>query len=123
MFHDIGETRIGDIHKLANRYITADETSAVAEQTARLGNFGPQVMELWHQIEERSSTAGIIAKDADLLELAVRAREYMAQGFSDAKEWFQAAEQRVTTKSAKALIAELPNISPTDWWHGLKKLD
>jgi hypothetical protein len=47
----------------------------------------------------------------------------MAQGFSDAKEWFQAAEQRVTTKSAKALIAELPNISPTDWWHGLKKLD
>jgi len=123
MFHDIGETRIGDIHKLANRYITADETSAGTEQTARLGNLGPQVMELWHQIEERSSTAGIIAKDADLLELAVRAREYMAQGFSDAKEWFQAAEQRVTTKSAKNLIAELPNISPTDWWHGLKKLD
>jgi putative hydrolase of HD superfamily len=123
MFHDIGETRIGDIHKLANRYITADETSAVAEQTSRLGDFGAQVLELWHQIEERSSTAGIIAKDADLLELAVRAREYMAQGFADAKEWFEAAEQRVTTKSAKALIAELPNMSPSEWWHGLKKLD
>ncbi len=123
MFHDIGEARIGDIHKMANRYINADETRAVEEQTSRLGDMGAQVLGLWHQIEERSSTAGIIAKDADLLELAVRAREYIAQGFSDAEEWFQAAAQRIQTKSAKALMAELPNISPTAWWHGLKKID
>lgn len=123
MFHDIGEARIGDIHKMANRYVSADETRAVTEQTSRLGDMGAQVLSLWHQIEERSSTAGIIAKDADLLELAVRAREYIAQGFPDALEWFQAAEQRVRTKSAKALLAELPHVSPTAWWHGLKKLD
>jgi 5'-deoxynucleotidase YfbR-like HD superfamily hydrolase len=65
----------------------------------------------------------VIAKDADLLELAVRACEYMKQGFSDAQEWFDAAAQRVQTKSAKELIAQLPKVSPTAWWHGLKKID
>ena len=123
IFHDIGEARVGDIHKLANRYITVDESLAVKEQLSRLGVMGVDVRDLWEQIETRSSTAGTIAKDADLLELAVRAREYMAQGFSDAQEWFDAAKNRVQTESAKRLIAELPAVSPTAWWHGLKKLD
>ena len=123
IFHDIGETRIGDIHKLANRYITADEALAVTEQTSRLGPVGPKVVELWNQIEDRSSPAGIIAKDADLVELAVRAREYMSQGYTDASEWFDAAQSRVRTDSAKKLIADLVDVSPTEWWHGLKKLD
>jgi putative hydrolase of HD superfamily len=123
IFHDIGETRVGDIHKLANRYITVDETAAVREQTSRLGDIGTQVFELWDTIESRSTQAGIIAKDADLLELAVRAREYIQQGFADAQEWFEAARTRVKTESAKRLIAELVHTSPTAWWHGLKKID
>jgi putative hydrolase of HD superfamily len=123
IFHDIGETRIGDIHKLANRYVTADEARAVEEQTSRLGTMGPKVIDLWNQIEDRSSPAGIIAKDADLVELAVRAREYMEQGYKDASEWFEAAQSRVKTETAKKLIAELATASPTEWWHGLKKLD
>lgn len=123
IFHDIGEARVGDIHKLANRYITVDEAAAVREQTSRLGEMGTQVFELWDSIETRSTQAGIIAKDADLLELAVRAREYIQQGFSDAHEWFEAAQTRVQTRSAKQLIAELATVSPTAWWHGLKKID
>lgn len=123
LFHDIGEARVGDIHKLANRYITVDETQAVKDQTARLGAVGAHVLELWEQIESRSTQAGTIAKDADLVELAVRAQEYIAQGFADAHEWFQAAKQRVQTNSAKQLIEALPHVSPMAWWHGQKKLD
>jgi putative hydrolase of HD superfamily len=123
IFHDMGETRIGDIHKVANSYITADEARAVAEQTSRLGTIGPKIIDLWNQIEDRSSPAGIIAKDADLVELAVRAKEYMEQGYHDAKEWFEAAQTRVRTETAKKLIAELLTLSSNEWWHGLKKLD
>jgi putative hydrolase of HD superfamily len=123
IFHDIGEARVGDIHKLANRYISVDEAAAVREQTSRLGDAGQQVFELWDNIESRSTQAGVIAKDADLLELAVRAREYIVQGFSDAQEWFEAAQARVQTASAKQLISELATASPTAWWHGLKKID
>lgn len=123
IFHDIGECRVGDLHKLANRYVTVDETAAVREQVSRLGAAGDDVLSLWHQIEDRSTQAGVIAKDADLLELAVRAREYMEQGFEDASEWFQAAQMRIQTKSAKELLQQLPTVSSSSWWHGLKKLD
>ena len=123
IFHDIGETRVGDIHKLANRYISVDERRAVEEQVSRLGTVGARVLALWEGIEDRKTTAGIIAKDADLLELAVRAHEYLRQGHQDAQEWFNAAAARVQTKTAKELIAELPSVSPTAWWHGLKKID
>jgi putative hydrolase of HD superfamily len=123
IFHDIGEARVGDIHKLANRYITVDEAAAVREQTSRLGEAGREVLELWDSIESRSTRAGILAKDADLLELAVRACEYMQQGFADAQEWFDAARTRVQSNTAKQLIAELATVSPTAWWHGLKKID
>jgi len=123
IFHDIGECRVGDLHKLANRYVSVDETAAVRDQVSRLGDVGDEVLSLWHQIEDRSTQAGVIAKDADLLELAVRAREYIEQGFGDASEWFQAAQMRIKTKSAKELLQQLPSISSSSWWHGLKKLD
>lgn len=35
----------------------------------------------------------------------------------------EAARQRLKTKSAKALLEELPNVPSSSWWHGLKKLD
>jgi len=123
IFHDIGECRIGDLHKLANRYVSADEDRAVKEQTERLGSAGEDLFSLWHGVESRSTQAGIIAKDADLVELAVRAREYIERGYLDASEWFEAAKARVKTKSAKELIEQLPTVSSTSWWHGLKKID
>lgn len=123
IFHDIGECRIGDIHKLANRYISADEERAVEEQVSRLGEAGKDVLALWHGIESQKTQAGIIAKDADLLDLAVQARELIERGFPDAAEWFEAAKARVQTKSAKELIEQLPHVPSTSWWHGLKKMD
>jgi len=81
-FHDIGEARVGDIHKLANRYITVDEEGAVRDQTAPLGPMGAEIVALWQQVEERSTPAGIIAKDADLLEQAFTAKEYLEQGYA-----------------------------------------
>lgn len=123
LFHDIGETRIGDIHKLANRYIQANEARAVQEQVSRLDTIGDAVFALWEQIESRSTAAGVLAKDADLLELAVRAREYAEQGHDGAQEWFDTARQRVQTESAKNLIKQLTEVSPSSWWHGLKKID
>lgn len=123
IFHDIGECRIGDIHKVANRYISADEERAVKEQSERLGPAAPDLLALWNGIENRSTQAGIIAKDADLVELAVRAREYIERGYPDAAEWFEAARSRVQTQSAKDLIEALPSVPSTSWWHGLKKID
>ena len=44
IFHDIGECRIGDIHRVANRYINSDEERAVKEQTEKLDKIGNEYL-------------------------------------------------------------------------------
>ncbi|MBU0498179.1 MAG: HD domain-containing protein, partial [Candidatus Thermoplasmatota archaeon] len=82
VFHDIGECRIGDIHKVGNRYLTVDETKVVKDQVKNLGFIGPLIQELWNQAEYQETTAGVIAKDADLLDMAFTAREYQIIGYT-----------------------------------------
>lgn len=122
LFHDIGECRVGDLHKLAARYGSLDETRAVEEQTQRLGEIGAELLTLWHQTETQSSVAGVIAKDADLIELAVRAREYIERGYSGAQEWYDNVAKLVKTESGRRIMAALPTVSSTAWFNGLKKL-
>jgi len=121
IFHDMGEARIGDLHKVAARYVTADEERAVTEQVSRLGKPGEELLQLWRDKAARTSRAAIIAKDADLLEMAVRAREYIEQGFVAAEEWFESAARGVQTASAKRIIAALPSVEASSWFKGLKQ--
>ena len=46
VFHDIGECRIGDIHKIANRYVEANEEQAVKDQIQNLGETGKELFSL-----------------------------------------------------------------------------
>ncbi len=123
VFHDMAETRVGDIHKVANRYVTADEAGAAREQTAPLDQIGADIFALWQQVELKNTTAGVIAKDADLLEQAVTAKEYAERGFKATQNWIDNVAQALRTGSAKTLLATLLTMPAYEWWHGLKKLD
>lgn len=122
IFHDIGECRIGDLHKVAHRYVQADEGRAVEEQLAPLGEVGQAIHALWKQTEHRNTQAGIIAKDADWLEMALTAKEYVERGYVAAEDWIKNVTAAVQTESAKKLLAHVSEVSSTDWWCGLKKL-
>ncbi len=123
IFHDIGECRIGDLHKVANRYIQKDEKKTLEEQLKPLSDIGEDIFDLWEQFEYKTSRAGIIARDADLLELAATACEYLNQGFGEAEDWIKNTEKRLITESAKKLLAEMRETNPYRWWRGLKKLE
>lgn len=122
IFHDMGEARIGDLHRVANRYVTADEAKAVNEQLAPLETIGTSIEHLWRQIEERSTPAGIIAKDADYIEQAAVAKEYVERGYISAQDWIHNVTKAVRTQSAKNLMAALAESNSNDWWQGLKKM-
>jgi len=121
VFHDIGECRVGDIHKLANRYVDADEEQAVKDQLKPLAD-GQDLLGLWRQAETRSSIPGVIAKDADYLEKAFTAKEYMEMGYKAAEDWINNVRKHLQTKSAKKLLEEMVKMTSTDWWNGLKKI-
>lgn len=120
IFHDIGECRIGDLHKIATRYVNANELQAVADQTNDLEDIGAEIFKLWEETENRQTKAGKIAKDADLLEQAITAKEYLEKGYNFTQKWIDAIKQNLQTKSAQILCAELQNANSNDWWQGLK---
>ena len=120
VFHEIGEVRVGDQNKINSRYVNADETKAVKDQTLPLGEIGERIMELWQECEDSKTHTGMIAKDADRLELMITAKEYMESGYPEARDWFDRASQRLQTESAKKLSSELEKMSSNDWWRGLK---
>ena len=123
VFHDIGECRIGDVQKVANRYISSDERKAVSDQLRSLDEIGFRILGLWDEIEQSCSKAGIIAKDADLLELALTACEYKKQGFTAAEDWLKKTRPRLKTSSAKKLFDNILDTDPLKWWDGLKCLE
>jgi putative hydrolase of HD superfamily len=120
MFHDVAECRVGDIHRLGDRYVTALEEQAVIDQCAELGDVGAAVRELWEEYERRESTESQLAKDADLLEMAVRSRELIDIGFTKAAHWLDSAEEGLTSDLAKELVKALRSDGVSAWWENLK---
>ncbi len=122
VFHDCHETRIGDLHKLARRYVEADEDRAAREQLEPLGGVGQAIYDLWRQVEVREPPLGDILKDADYLECAFTGKEYLERGYAEAQDWITNVGQALRTESAKRLFAAMRETTSTAWWHGLKKL-
>jgi putative hydrolase of HD superfamily len=125
VFHDNGEIRIGDLHKVASRYIDsrAAERSSFEDQVKNLPEEARQeLIKYFDEIEERTTKEGIIAKDADWIESAFSAKELYDLGNALAMDWITNIEKGVETDSAKEIIKEMKNTRFTDWWVGLKKI-
>lgn len=121
IFHDIAACRILDLHKVTERYVTVSERKSVEDQLEKLPELKTKIMSLWDQVEEKNTTAGIIAKDADILEVAVSAKEYMETGYIEAKDILTNSEKRLRTESGKNLYKVLLISNSKSWWKGLKK--
>ena len=122
VFHDIAESRIGDIHRVANRYIRVEEEKVVEEQMKKLDEIGEEIFEMWKQAENRSIEAGIIARDANWLDMAFTAKAYMEIGYEYAEDWMNNIEKSLKTESAKELFNESKKSDSNEWWQKLKKM-
>jgi len=125
LIHDNGEARIGDQNKLSARYYNNEEaeTNAFNEQ---LKNLDEKIESQWQtyfkEFENRNTREGIIAKDADWLETAFQAKEYIDLGFASAQDIVDNVGKALETDSAKKIFKEMEKTKFTDWWQGLKKM-
>jgi putative hydrolase of HD superfamily len=124
LIHDNAEARIGDQHKVGARYYSNREAEhkAFAEQLEDLGVIKERWSAYFEEYEERNTKEGIIAKDADWLEMAFQAKEYIDCGYESASNWIANIEKALETKSAKLLIQEMKKTKFTDWWQDLKRM-
>lgn len=125
LIHDNHEARVGDQHKVGARYmdIKEAEAAAFAEQ---MGGLGKTLENKWkaymEEYKSRNTCEGIVAKDADWLETAFQAKEYLDLGFGSASDWIANVERAVETQSAKEIMARMKATPFTAWWDGLKKM-
>ncbi len=125
IFHDNGEVRIGDLHKVASRYIDSKdaEQKAFTEQAERLPKeMAETLLKYYDEFENRKTKEGVIAKDADWLEAAFSAKEYYDLGNTLAMDWILNVEKALETDSAKEIIRKMKETRFTDWWVNLKKM-
>lgn len=125
IIHDNGESRVGDQTKVAARYFSKKESEqhAFNEQVENLGEpIEKKWKQYYNEFENRNTPEGIIAKDADWLETAFQAKEYVELGYASAQNWIDNVEKALETNSAKELLKVMKETSFTDWWKDLKKM-
>ncbi|HBH46330.1 MAG TPA: hypothetical protein DDX47_03120 [Candidatus Jacksonbacteria bacterium] len=124
LIHDLPECRLGDHHKVSARYLdteTAERTAFVEQIFSLPDSIQQKWLKLYDEKAQRSTREGIIAQDADWLEAAISAREFLALGYPT-QNWIDNARVALETPSAKKMLAEIERQKPEDWWQGLKKM-
>ncbi len=126
LFHDVPETRLNDLHKVGHRYIDFKkaEEEALKEQIQNLPeNVGKEILDYFISYRKDKTKEGIIVRDADLLENALEAKEYLDKGLKHAQNWLDNIRKALVTDSAKNILAEIEKSDPCEWWQGLKKAE
>lgn len=125
LFNDMHESRLNDLHKVGQRYINfrEAETKAHKEQTQELGDAGKEIFSLHEEFQAQKTKEALVARDADLLENALQAKEYMKIGYADAQNWIDNIWKVVRTESGKNLLCWIEKNDPNDWWKGLKRIE
>lgn len=115
LFHDLPESRMGDINYFQKSYVVKNELKAVEDMIRGV----PEMDDLPFLIEEFNngeSLEGQIARDADCLELIITLKEELDKGNPQAEIWIKDAINRLELDLSK----ELANIAISEksyhWW-------
>ena len=120
LFHDMHETRTLDLHKIHARYAKLPEDTKKKVVEDQLMNLPEDIKKGIEEVYSLDEKEKILLKDADLLECAFQAKEYLEIGYKDCENWINNIEKLLKTESAKKLLAVLKTMDSKDWWKGLK---
>lgn len=126
LLNDMHEARINDMHKVAHSYldVKSAEKKAFADQIAALGgNMGREIKALQAEYLGQKTKESLIARDADILECLLQAKEYVDLGHKNAEKFFKTAPKHLRTMSAKKLWRAARKWDSTAWWGKLAKFE
>lgn len=124
LFNDIHEARINDLHKMAQRYIESRKAEDMAfdEQIHSLpGPIRDELAGTRTEYTKQETKESIIARDADILECLIQAKEYHEHGFKEAFKFMKKAPRTLRTKSAKQLWSLAKKTNLNEWWESLSE--
>jgi len=123
VFHDMHETRLGDMNKITARYIPMTKELERKVEGDQRKDMPGDIRDAIASTLELSEKELMILKDADYMECAFQAKEYMDIGHKGAESWIKSIEAKLKTPSAKRMLTTMRNRDSNDWWKGLKKIE
>jgi putative hydrolase of HD superfamily len=122
LFHDLPETRIGDVPSVGRPYVTTSDPQLVTEdQVAGLPKqLADHITALIAEHEGAKTPAATpearCSRDADKLDCLLQAREYQCEGNQLVQPWVDSMVTAVSTETGKQLAAVAQEVSPAAWW-------
>ena len=119
LFGDMQEARTNDLHKMAQRYLPTDKADLKAfnDQIKKLPlSIKKELSKTRHSYNKQKNKESLVARDADILECLIQAKEYYEQGYTQAKELMKKAPSHLKTKSAKKLWSLTKTTPISNWW-------
>lgn len=123
LFHDLPETRIGDVPSVGKSYVqTTDPCQVAADQVAYLPiGLAERITGLVAEHESAKQRGASLearcSRDADKLECLLQAREYEAAGNTQLTPWIDSMIRAVSTDTGKEMAASAMEVAPADWFH------
>ena len=122
LFHDIPETRTGDINHFQKKYVEKNEMKAVediAEDIKELSSLPSFISEF----NNGSSIEAEIARDADILELIFTLKEELDNGNKQAEIWLKGVLKRLKLDESIKIAETALSVKSYDWWHDILKVN
>lgn len=126
LFNDIHEARINDLHKMGHYYIDfkTAEKKVFGDQVQHFDRpIKGEVVSLRKEYDAQKTKASLIARDADILECLIQAKEYYDDGHAKAKLFLNRAPSFLKTRSAKRLWKRLARWDSALWWQKVVKFE
>jgi len=126
LFNDIHESRINDLHKMGHYYIDFKdaEKRVFKDQVENLDkSVKTELSAFRKEYDEQRTKESIVARDADIFECLIQAKEYYDDGHLKAKKFFKKAPDHLKTKTAKALWKKVKSWDSARWWESVVKFE
>jgi putative hydrolase of HD superfamily len=118
LFNDIHETRITDLHKMAQHYVDtkAAEDRSFSDQIRGLPEgIRGELSATRSEYKLQETKESVVARDADILECLIQAKEYSEHGNKGAALLMKNADH-LETGSARKLWALMERTDVNEWW-------
>jgi len=119
MFHDLEESRTGDLNYLQQAYVVSDDMKALKHVVDGLP-IEQDVMDIITEYAAQETIEAKIAKDADVLELLFFLKEQKDKGNPQADNWITGTVRRLKTDAAKSIFQSASEIMHYEWWYDRK---
>ena len=120
LFHDLPESRIGDMNFIQKRYQMSFEDEAIKEQVQNLNtNLKNNLLSIYEEYQNRQTPESKLVHEADILEQLICEKVASENGNHQAKNWLDYSLKQLSTKTGQLIGKEVLASKSYDWWQNL----